>query len=76
MRGKKYNGEPAKFFNVMVYETNPKTEEPIKESEITLDDGTKVPRYKVKRWYRIAESSLLKVAANEAKSCNLYFRKR
>lgn len=74
-RGKKLDGSPAAFFDVLIYETD-KDENPVQIGEVVLANKKKMPKYKIRRSYRIAESSLMKVAAGESKSCNVYYRKR
>lgn len=75
LRGKKKDGSAAKYFQLLIFEIDPKTMQPkvIGETEI---NGKKYPKHKIIRSFRIAESSILKVASDEQKSCNIYWKLR
>lgn len=71
-RGHKKDGTPAKFFTLALFEVDPKTEQPIVIGQKTI--GKKqYDKHRIVRSFRIAESSLLKMASGESKSCNIYY---
>lgn len=74
-RGIKKDGTDAKYFNVFVFEIDPKTMQPKVIGEIEIK-GKKYPKHKIIRSFRIAEASILKVAAGEQTSCNVYWKVR
>lgn len=83
-RGKKWDPKTqtfvdGKFFNLALYLIG-EDQEPIITGTRTIERKGKapmtVPKYTLAKVFRIAESSLLKVAAGESKSCNIYFSER
>lgn len=74
LRGKKKNGDKAKYFSLMFFEVDEKGEL-VTDGTIKIN-GKEYPKHKIVKSFRVAESSLLKVAADDQKSCNIYERRR
>lgn len=76
-RAKKNDGTPAKFFYIALYEVDAKTGQPIQNGVKKIGtgkDAKEYPQFKIAKFYRIAESSMMKVATDEAGACNVYQR--
>lgn len=76
-RAKKNDGTPAKFFYIGIYELDAKSGEPIQTGTKKIGTGKEAkeyPQFKIAKFYRIAESSMMKVATDEAGACNVYQR--
>lgn len=74
MRGKKQDGSPAAYFDVLLYEVT-KYGELTQIGETTIGEGKKavtIPKFKISAVVRIAESSLQKMASGQSKMCNVY----
>lgn len=82
--GKKWDAEkqqfvPAKFFNIALYIIGEDGEPVVYGEKVIERKGKpplKVPKYQIAKVFRVAESSLMKVGAQESKSCNVYFSER
>lgn len=74
-RGKKKDGGKAAYFSIMLFEIDPKTMQPKVIGEVEIK-GKKYPKHRILRTFRVAESSLLKVANDDQKSCNLYWKRQ
>lgn len=72
-RGQKQDGSAAAFFQVVCFALDVDGL-PIKDGTWKDNDGNTHARHKVARVYRIAESSLMKMAAGETRRCRLYLR--
>lgn len=73
-RGQKGDGSPAEFFEVFLYELDPKDKMPIQNGEWKDKDGEKHPRYKLAGVLRFASSSFTRMAGGETRKCQLYMR--
>lgn len=76
-RGKKWDPTTkkfvkARFFNVAIYVID-STGQPVQIGTRELKNKEVVPVFQIAKVFRIAESSLLKVASDESNSCNLYW---
>lgn len=83
-RGKKWDAEgqkfvDGKFFNFALYIIGEDGEPVVYGEKVISRKGKpdlKVPKYQLAKVFRVAESSLMKVAMGESKSCNVYFSER
>lgn len=66
---------PGKFFTINLFETDCNGEPKI-TGEYVNAKGEKLPKHNINRVLRVAESSFLKVATGEARSCNVYWSKQ
>lgn len=79
-RGKKWDVEKkkfveGKFFNLALFEIDA-SGQPIVVGKVTLKNGEEADKHRIVKVFRVAESSLLKVANGESKSCNIYYSER
>lgn len=72
-RGTKKDKTPAKYFNIFIFELDPKTLKP-KITGKVVRNGKEYDKHKIIRVFKIPESTLLKVATDKQKSCNIYWR--
>lgn len=75
VRGKRKDGSAGKYFKIMLFEIDPETMKPKVIGETKIGDKT-FPKHRILRSFRVAESSLLKVATDKQSSCNVYWKRR
>lgn len=74
LRGKRKDGSKAKYFTLMFFEIDEKGDL-VTDGTVKVN-GKEYPKHKIVKSFRVAESSLLKVAADDQNSCNIYERRR